>query len=184
MANRPKPLPSQAELLALLRYEPETGKLFWRERSIEMFPDERAWRSWNTKHANKEAFTAPTTGGYRQGQIHAEVYLAHRVIFKMVTGEEPPEIDHDRGERSNNMWERLRPVNRGENQKNQKRRVDNTSGTTGVHWDSRRRRWVASIKSTGKCILIGRFDDKKRAVKARKRAEREYGFHPNHGRAA
>ena len=63
-----KPLPSQEVLRQLLRYEPETGKLFWRERTPDMFsadgrdPEWKA-RNWNSKLAGREAFNPPVTAG-------------------------------------------------------------------------------------------------------------------------
>src|SRR3546814_14238648 len=46
----------------LLRYEPDTGKLFWRSRSHELFratkarTSEHACRNWNAHYAGQEAF--------------------------------------------------------------------------------------------------------------------------------
>src|SRR3546814_10975323 len=48
----------------LLRYEPDTGKLFWRSRSPEFFratqarTSEHACRIWNAHYAGKEAFSS------------------------------------------------------------------------------------------------------------------------------
>ena len=50
--------------------------------------------------------------------------------------------------------------------------------------------WVTAIKDgepqslTGKRISLGTYSKKRDAIAARKRAEREHNFHPNHGRAA
>src|SRR3546814_3868702 len=70
----------------LLRYEPDTGKLFWRSRSPEFFratkarTSEHACRNWNAHYAGKEAFTCLSPSGYRQGAILNNSLQAHRVI--------------------------------------------------------------------------------------------------------
>jgi len=55
-----------------------------------------------------------------------------------------------------------------------KRNRNNTSGYTGVHWDKERGKWVAQIMPARKSHLIGRFDRKSEAIRARKEAEKEY----------
>ena len=36
---------------------------------------------------------------------------------------------------------------------------------------------------SGRMIYIGTFEQKDDAIKARKKAEQKYGFHPNHGKS-
>jgi hypothetical protein len=115
------------------------------------------------------------THGYLQGCVFGKVYRAHRIIWKMVTGEDPPaDIDHDNGKRSDNRWKNLFSRTRGENSKNQKVRSSNKSGVMGVHWDSRNQKWRAQIH-------IGSYDTLEAAAAARRAAEKALGFHPNHG---
>lgn len=47
----------------------------------------------------------------------------------------------------------------------------NTSGVTGVSWDSSRQKWVSQIWFKGKHYSLGRYANKEDAVKARKEAE-------------
>ena len=82
------------------------------------------------------------------------------------------------------MFSNLRQVTRVENLRNQKRYSNNTSGAVGVYWHKREKKWEAGIRVKGKYIFLGYFDDKEEAVAAREKAERRYGFHLNHGRAA
>jgi hypothetical protein len=166
------------ELLpTLLRYEPETGKLFWLER--ESPPQ------WNAKCANKEAFIYVNTVGYHQGAIFGRGYLAHRVIWALVHGEWPTgEIDHINGNRADNRLINLRSVSHKQNSHNQKLRNTNTSGVCGVSWVQRDARWYASIHHDGKSKSLGQYKDFNDAVAARKAAEIEFGYHPNHGRQA
>ena len=183
-----KPLPTPDDLRQLLRYEPETGKLFWRERTLGTFKNGRhsaahSCAKWNAKHAGKEAFTPTGDAGYRQGSIFSKKLHAHRVIWAMTHNEWPSEqIDHINGIRDDNRLINLRIVSRADNQRNQKRRIDNTSGITGVSWDSKRKKWCAEIQAGGKKHYVGRFDSLHAATVARKQAEHRHGFHANHGR--
>ncbi len=154
-----KPLPSPEVLRQLLRYEPDTGKLFWRDRPLCMFPDARAWRSWNTRYAGKEAFTASNLNGYRHGNIFGRLHRAHRVIWAMETGSWPKKmIDHIDGDRARNCFSNLREATASSNQHNKKTQANNTSGFKGASWDKRCKKWQATIKSRGKQKHLGHFD--------------------------
>lgn len=183
-----KELPSPELLRKLLRYEPETGKLFWRERQVEMFTDgkysaERSCAAWNSALVGKEALAAPHKEGYKQGRIFGRIYLAHRVIWAMVYGEWPLKcIDHISGVRDDNRIENLRAVSQAENSKNQKRRSNNISGVTGVIWHRPTQKWQAYIKINGNQKHLGLFTALNEAAAVRKAAEAEHGYHPNHGR--
>lgn len=50
----------------------------------------------------------------------------------------------------------------------------NSSGVTGVSFDSKRQKWIAQITFQRVNHLLGRFDSKEDAVKARLKAEQEY----------
>lgn len=182
-----KALPPQELLLQLLRYEPDTGKLFWRERTPTLFRKGRysadvTCAAWNTAFAGKEAFTSLDQDGYKAGAIFGRRLLAHRVIWKMVTGYDPNLIDHIDGVCGNNRFSNLRSVTLQENLKNQATPISNKSGVMGVHWCKRERKWCARVK-VGLCRkLVGYFDDFDLAVAAIKTAQVENGFHPNHGR--
>ncbi len=72
-------------------------------------------------------------------------------------------------------------VERREQNRNQRRRLDNTSGVTGVVWNHYRRKWEAFIGDRGKRVYIGLFDDVPSAAAAREAKAAELGFNPNHG---
>lgn len=163
----------------LLRYEPETGKLFWRERPTEFFIDERSWKIWNTKNAGKEALTA-SSRGYRVGMVRGFMMKAHRVAWAIHYGIWPEVIDHINGNPADNRIVNLRSVTQQGNLCNQRRRSDNTSSRTGVYPD--KGGWTAEIKLGAKKRYLGRHDTLAAAIEARDRAEKEMGFHPNHGR--
>lgn len=182
-----KPLPDQTLLNQLLRYEPETGKLFWLRRDVSLFepkgrPREVAARIWNTRYAGEEALTH-RRHGYFTGAIHGVEYMAHRVIWRIMTGDDPEgEIDHINGVRDDNRWCNLRLVSSTENRRNSCVRSDNQSGTVGVSRYARTGKWWAYIVINGTTKHLGLYDDKQEAIRARKKAERVFGFHPNHGR--
>ena len=182
----PKPLPSPELLRKLLRYEPETGKLFWHVRTPELAGgmDSRILKSWNSRFSGKEAFTADSGKGYKCGQIYCILHFAHRLAWTIYYGVEPVgDIDHINGDRHDNAISNLRDVSRTDNLRNAQLRCDNTSGTVGVYWSKEKRKWKAMIHSDGKANHIGYFHAKTDAIAARKAAEIKYGFHPNHGRS-
>jgi len=182
-----EPLPDAALLRQLLRYEPETGKLFWRERTPEMFAGKSRPAAcaahFNTLFAGKEAFTC-VYQGYRSGAINGRKVRAHRVIWKMFTGEDPGDIDHVNGDRGCNQWANLRSVTRADNNLNRPIYKNNKSGVAGVNWNESWGRWMASIRLNGETRYLGGYETIQEAMAARQAAERLLGFHPNHGRKA
>jgi hypothetical protein len=118
--------------------------------------------------------------GYLRIKIDNVKYRVHRVIWLMTYGNWPDgQIDHVNGVRNDNRIENLRVVSVQDNQRNSHRRVDNTSGATGVFKEVGG--WRARIKVNGKRINLGFFDSFDAAVAARKQSESQFGFHPNHG---
>lgn len=175
-------------LRKLLRYEPETGKLFWRARTPDLFEDgkrsaEHLCANWNSRWAGKEAFTSGNGNGYKSGHIFSRKYKAHRVIWAIFYGAWPEhQIDHKNGVRSDNRISEMRSVTPEENSRNQKMRKTNTSGHMGVQWVKRDEKWRARINVDGKRKELGDFTNKDDAIAVRKAAEVKYGYHPNHGR--
>ncbi|TNE58629.1 MAG: hypothetical protein EP341_03165 [Sphingomonadales bacterium] len=178
-----KELPDPKLLRKLLRYDPETGKLFWRERPRDIFTSDWYFRSWNTRFSGQEAFTAIDRDGYNVGKLLQRQMKAHRIIWCICYGEWPEDqIDHENGNRLDNRIENLREVSCAENLKNRKMPSTNKSGIMGVSWSNTKGKWRAEIGVDGKHVTIGLFDTAKAASKARKAAEAAHNFHPNHGR--
>lgn len=180
--------PSPELLRKLLRYEPDTGKLFWLERTSDMFAHctRDSWQScdaWNSRNANRETFTSCDKNGYRRGRIYRRYYFAHRVIWAMVHDRYPAaDTDHINGVQNDNRLVNIRAVTHQENLMNCRIRSDNKSGCTGVVWNKAGNVWHSRIKFDGKFIHLGSFSNKADAVGCRRSAEAKYGFHPNHGR--
>jgi hypothetical protein len=167
-------IPDQETLRRLLDYEPETGRLIWKAR-----PHNRAW---STKYAGKEAFVSQHRG-YRIGNLlGGSTIAAHRVIFKYVYGRDAEQVDHINGDPGDNRLCNLREVNYSENRRNSRKPSNNTSGVIGVSFCRRMGKWRAFTKLNGKYRHLGWFAEMADAVTARATAERENGFHPNHGR--
>lgn len=180
-----QPLPSPELLRKLLRYEPETGKLFWRKRTVDMFATVRAFKTWNTRFAGVEAICGKNTYGYKQGRLLNKTYRAHRVIWAMETGSWPSEdIDHIDGNKGRNLMENLRDVPARCNAQNQSIYINNTSGVIGVGRHSGSSKWRARIRVDGVLIGLGHFANIEDAIKARSAANIKYGFHAGHGREA
>lgn len=139
-----KVLPAQADLLSRLSYDPISG-VIWHKRM------------------NKPTGAATSSGGYMQLYIMKKRYSSHRVVWKMMTGDDPKElIDHINGIRHDNRWANLREANRVGN--NQNARINfGQSGHRGVvryihsdrPWGGK---WKARISTPEGRIHLGIFD--------------------------
>jgi hypothetical protein len=175
--TKPKPLPSIDYLRKRLRYEPETGKLFWLDH--EGMPP-----MWRSRWAGKEAFTTKDKG-YHVGGVDTLGLMAHRVAWAIYHGEWPSDqIDHINGITYDNRIINLRVVTTTENARNANMKSNNTSGITGVTWDNGKRRWKAQIMVNGRCVNLGRFKTIEEAAAVRKEAATKYGFTERHGTKA
>ena len=176
------------DLHKLLICDAEAGKLWWRERTPDMFnvtasrTAEHTCARWNSQWAGKRAFTTLSNYGYFQGAIYDKKYLAHRVIWAMETGAWPVEqIDHIDHDRTHNRFKNLREVTHQENHKNMPIQKSNTSGFTGVVWDKDVKKWRAQTTVDGKSKYLGLSNCITAAAIARKQADIKYGFHELHG---
>jgi hypothetical protein len=178
-------LPDASTLHEMLQYAPD-GSLHYRERGPHLFKESDRFspqglaNMWNGKMAGERADKLRSDGRYRVVLIQAQQYLAHRVIWKMVYGGDPDLIDHINGDGQDNRIENLRSVDAFANHRNRKRTASSTTRRIGVTFRKRNNKWQA--KAAG--IFLGLFDTFEDAVAAREEAERQLGFHPNHGRTA
>ena len=156
-------LPSYEELSARFRYLPESGQ-FHRRKDGRLIQGKKKKGYLHMRHGNK-------------------TLRAHRIAWLLTTGEWPKgQIDHINGDKADNRIENLRVVTAQENNRNTPLRKNNRSGRTGVFWYPRYNRWLAKIAVGGKNKHLGYFDSYDEACVAREAAERELGFHKNHGR--
>jgi hypothetical protein len=127
----------------LLRYDAETGELFWKSNN----------RLAGHKHKS----------GYVNVKVKGKMYRAHRVIWAMVYGKFPDLlIDHINGVPSDNRMQNLREVSCMVNQQNQRQaRKDNAGGNLGAHLY--RGKWMSQIRVDGKLKYLGNFSTKEEA---------------------
>lgn len=121
-----------------------------------------------------------TQSGYVKTIINGEKTYLHRYIFNNLPKDS--RVDHIKTEnRFDCRRSNLRITDATGNARNSKISSKNTSGYTGVSWDSKMQKWEAAITVNYKKIHLGYFDDIKQAVKVRRSAEDkyfgEYGYH-------
>lgn len=175
-------LPSQDYLKECLTYFPETGKLYWKARPQTHFKSINTFKIWNSKFSGKETSTYTCGSGYPSIRLDNRKYSTHRVIWKLVYGEDPEDIDHINGNKLDSRLINFRSVSHQENHKNQKKPKNNSTGTVGIYWNKALEKWQAKICVFYKQKHLGYFDNFEKAVAVRKAAELEYGYHPNHGK--
>jgi len=162
---------SQTEAQRLFRYNPYSGVV---TRRIDV--------GTKVKAGDVAGYFRPD--GYCVVAIEGRKYLVHRIIWLYVYGSFPKhDIDHIDGVPSNNRIRNLRSVTHRENLRNRKMPRNNKTGTVGVTWNNDCEKWQVRINTGVKQIHIGLFNIKEDAIAARKAAEIEHGYHPNHGRA-
>ena len=150
--TRRNQLPAVEELDEAFVCCPEQG-LLWHRRKLRQAPDGPILRV--------------STGGYRTVGYRRKIYFQHRVIWKLVTGQEPPEfIDHANRDRADNRWDNLREADRVTNAWNSNPRSHNRSGYRGVTFHKAQRVWQANIKFDGVRHYLGHFDTAEEAAAA------------------
>lgn len=149
------------DLNAYYQYDPDTGIL---------------------KNKKGQSVGTVSIQGYLVVNLRGKCMYCHRIGYALHYGtlDKNVSIDHIDGNKLNNTISNLRAVSHKTNLRNQKLRSTNKSGQMGVyrHGD----RWRVRITVDGKYKHIGIFDTKELAVQARKQAEKQHGFHENHGR--
>lgn len=175
--------PTADEVRALLICDAATGRLFWKARPVTMFSDdewhtkEARCQTWNNRFAGKEAGSVSKYGklkGYRLISIYSRPYLAHHIIWLIVHGFWPEQIDHKLGIENGDAIKNLRLATSAQNTQNSRIRSDNTSGFKGVSWTVKNRKWRAIITVEGRRISLGLFNSKEEAALAYRRAAQHH----------
>lgn len=157
-------LPSREYLSATFDYDTASGCLRWRVR-------EDVPAKWNGRFAGTVA--GSKVGGRVVVIIHGRHLKAHRIIWKMVHGDEPNEIDHIDGDPLNNRIGNLRPATREQNMRNVRGRA--VSGVKGVCFHPRSGLWRARVRVGGKEVCQYRKTLDEAAVAYAEMATRHYG---------
>ena len=151
-------LPSYEYLHEWFTYDENTGLLTWNKKKAS-----------NTKVGGK-AGCSMEPWGHVVVRIDGVIYLAHRIIWKMMLNEEPPdEIDHKDTNPRNNKWDNLRASDHYTNNHNRTIPTNNTSGIKGVCWCKRNGLWRARVVNNWKEVHLGYFATKEEAGEARRK---------------
>ena len=143
----------------LLRYDPETGDLFWRKSRRGRYG--RAGARAGT--LNDKGYVIITIDGRR--------YRASRLAWLLTHGALPEGVvDHKDRARANNKERNLRDVTVAVNAQNK--------AAAGVAWNRTARKWRAYIVKDRKYIHLGQFQCLGRALNARRRAKNEHHATP------
>lgn len=166
-------IPPKERLHELLSYDPKTGELHW-----------KIWRG-NT--AKPGSIAGSIRKPHRLGHkpylwigVDGIIYTAHRVIWKMMLGTEPPaHLDHHDGDSLNNRWVNLRPADDHLNAANRVH-TKSSGGYKGVY--KRHGRFRAMIKVNQQAIHLGTYDTAEEAHAAYAAAARMHfgGYHRTH----
>ena len=97
--------------------------------------------------------------------------LMHRFIMNTDKG---LVVDHLNGNTLDNRKSNLRNCTHGENIRNQKLSIKNTSGYKGVSWSTNKKKWFTQIQCENKKIFIGYFINPIDAAKAFNEAAIKY----------
>jgi hypothetical protein len=177
-----KELPSLELLNEFFTYDENEGCLYWKIRDSRHFDNNRCCNTWNSRYAGKKAGSIGKNG-YLNVHIFNKLFYNHRIIWKMVVGEEPIyQIDHINMNTLDNRIKNLRNSFDGQNKHNQGFRKNNTSGIKGVCWNKRKSKWFAQIMKDRIKYHLGYFDnilDAETAVRLKR--EQLHKEFTNHG---
>jgi hypothetical protein len=164
--NNAVELPEQKYLQECINYSEDTGLAYWRERPIHHFNSVKKQAAFNNNYANK-LINSRDNKNYIIAGVDRKYYKLHRLIWKMVYGEDPKYfIDHINGDSSDNRISNLRDIDNTYNQRNHtKLSVKNTSGYIGV--SPHKSFWRASIKKDNINMNIGLYGTSEEAAYAR-----------------
>lgn len=126
----------------LIHYEPSTGILTWKRRV--------------SASAGKGSVVGSLSqNGYIKFLYKRKTYLAHRLAYFLLTGEQPEEIDHINGSKVDNRALNLRAATRRQNEYNKSVSALSKTGVKGVSLEDGRYR--ARARVDGRRISVGSF---------------------------
>jgi hypothetical protein len=153
-----------------LRYDPKTGCLWWTKPS-----ESKKGR----RRLDKPAGYIHNTRGYvclhlglTNGQVSC---FAHRIAWFLHYGSWPKGLlDHIDGAKDNNKIDNLREATNTQNQRNKKKKNNQSSKYKGVYWYKGRQKWYSQIRSNYKATRLGGYTSEEEAARAYDKAAREY----------
>jgi hypothetical protein len=155
--------PTIEEIKKVLWYDKESG-LFLARFSAKKH---KAWRMIGSFESK----------GYLQIKIGNHCYMAHRLAWKYVTGDDPGDfqIDHKDLNKSNNAFSNLRLVTNKQNCENRKINARNKTGHRGVYM--RGNRFYAEICHNYVRMKIGTYTTLQEAIDAVAKKRKELFSH-------
>lgn len=135
----------------------ETGNLFWKD--------------WHGRWKRIPPVPAVCVGpnGYLIVEFKGKTRFVHCLIWAIANNSLVPdgmEVDHIDRNKSNNRPSNLRLANQSDQMCNRGKQKSNKSGEPGVHWDTRRRKWMTQVMRHNSFVLHRRFDKFEEAVAA------------------
>ena len=176
---------TELDLFNVTEEDQELRKIVMERLSYDSRTGLFKWKCRVAQHVLKgsKAGTLHKKTGYVRIKILGRSYKAHRLAWLIMYGSFPPDqIDHINGVKHDNRIINLRAVTPAENNRNRAFDIRNKSGYTGIAYNKKTNRWLARIGGNAKRVHLGYFDNLEDAVEARRIAEINYNYHPNHGR--
>ena len=149
------------------------------------YRDGHLW--WIDPTSNKvkkgQRFGCKDSNKYIRGSLKSQKYYEHSLIWFYHYGIWPKDqLDHINGIRDDNRIENLRECNNQQNSKNSAMKSSNTSGSTGVYWSKRDRRWIGEVMIGGNKIYIGRSKNIEEITSKVEKYRLQKGFSKRHGK--
>lgn len=148
---------TQAQLSELLNYEPQTGRLTWRQDRGKKVKagDKAGWRAYTQDNVPMALLL----------RIDGIAYGANRIIWKLAYGKDPTgEVTYRNGNpwdlRLTNLWD----VPGKAHSRNRRRFKDSKSGFVGVRPSGDYGKWQAYRSIDGKLQHLGVYADKREAA--------------------
>jgi len=140
-----KNLPSQDYLRECFDYVFKTGELVWRSRPLAHFKNEKSCKIFNAKFEGKVAGHYHSRNGYLEIRFGNKLFKGHRIIWKLLTGEDPEGmLDHINNDPNDNRIENLRVVTPQQNARNSSKKISKSGSPYKGVW-CERGKWISSL---------------------------------------
>jgi hypothetical protein len=151
----------------LLNYDKESGKLYWKSKSSPYSRIIVGEEAGCIRHYK--------TNSYRIVVLKNTPYFVHRIIWLLVHKKWPDDqIDHIDGNSLNNKIQNLKSASNQENCRNQRKRLNNTTGHPNIYWHTGKKKYSVSLRFNGKLNHIKDYQTLEEAIIGRDLAWTNY----------